>query len=87
MGWCTDQIVLYKKVKEWQERYPDRVGLIPWIPEIPRLDRGNPMEWLQWNPLLETKLINKAYIDFHMPPYSQFGKMIDFILEFTIGNL
>ena len=85
-GWCTDQIVLYKKVKEWQQLCPERVGLIPWTPEIPRLDRGNPMEWIEWNPLLEAKLLNKAYIDFHMPPYDQFGDIIDFILEFMIQN-
>lgn len=86
-GWCTDQIVLYKKVKEWQRDLPERVGLIPWTPQIPRLDRGNPMEWFYWTELLETKIMNKAYIDFHMPPYEDFRDNIDNILKYTIYTL
>jgi hypothetical protein len=83
LGWCSDQLILYKKVKEWQREAPERVGLIPWTPEIPRLDRGNPMEWIQWNTILELKLIDRAYVDFHMPPYDPFKPAIDFILDFV----
>jgi hypothetical protein len=83
LGWCTDQRRLYDKVKEWQIQQPERVGLIPWTPTIPRLDRGNPNEWLHWNDLLEFKLKNTMYIDFHMPPYSIFYSIIDKVLNYT----
>jgi len=80
-GWCTDQIVLYDRVKSWQEQTPDRIGLIQWTPQIPRLDRGNPHEWWYWTPLLEDKIRNKAYVDFHMPPYEHFKLTIQKILK------
>ena len=86
-GWCTDQLILYKKVKEWQVEAPERVGLLPWTREIPRLDRGNPMEWIQWNTILELKLLDKFYVDFHMQPYDPLKPVIDFVLQFVIEKL
>ena len=84
LGWCTDQRRLYDRVKEWQRLQPERVGLIPWTPTIPRLDRGNPEEWYHWNGLLEYKLKMKYYVDFHMPPYSVFFDTINSIVDFII---
>jgi hypothetical protein len=86
-GWCTDQQVLYDKVKGWQRDKPDRVGLIPWTKEIMRLDRGSPQEWYGWNGVLEAKILGKAYVDFHMPQYGYFKKQIDEVLNFTIKQL
>jgi hypothetical protein len=76
-GWCTDQQILYKAVQDWQHSRPERVGLLPWTPTIPRLDRGNPREWIQHSEELETRIREKRYIDFHMPPYAQFRYRID----------
>jgi len=88
LGWSTDQVVLYNKVKEWQLETPERVGLIPWTPpnyREDRLDRGNPYEWIQWNSVLELKLQNNAFVDFHMPPYNQFKPQIDAVLEYKLS--
>lgn len=82
LGWCTDQRRLYDKVKEWQQIQPDRLGLIPWTPSIPRLDRANPDEWLHWNGIFEYKLKNRIYVDFHMPPYQHFKQIINHIVDF-----
>lgn len=69
-GWCTDQIKLYEHVMMWLGLQPDRVGLVPWTQQIPRLDRGNPDEWVRvaYDDKLQQKLRNSMYIDFHMPP-------------------
>jgi hypothetical protein len=87
LGWCTDQIILYNTVKELQVKNPEKLGLLPWTQSIPRLDRGNPYEWLQWNSLLEAKLEGNAYVDFHMPPYNQFKQQIDAILEYSLKHI
>jgi hypothetical protein len=84
LGWCTDQRRLYDKIKEWQIQQPTRVGLIPWTPTIPRLDRGNPNEWLNWNYLLEYKLKNKMFVDFHMPLYCHYNQIINKVAEYCI---
>jgi hypothetical protein len=76
LGWCSDQIILYSHVKTWQMNHPERVGLQPWTAEIPRLDRGNPSEWFQWNYVLEAKIKGEAYVDFHMPPIQDFYTQI-----------
>lgn len=86
LGWCTDQIILYAMVKKWLAEKPRYVGLIPLTHEHARLDRGNPVEWLNWSNELESKLKNKIYIDFHMPNYSTFREIIDKVLEYTIRS-
>jgi hypothetical protein len=80
-GWCTDQVILYQVIKFWQTHFPERIGLVPWTAQIPRLDRGNPMEWSEWTELLEVKLQNGAYVDFHMPPFEPFQQRIWQVLE------
>jgi hypothetical protein len=87
LGWCTDQLGLYNKVKEWQSKAPERLGLILWTPSIPRLDRGNPYEWLEWNSLLEAKLEAKEYVDFHMPSYIHFKEQTDAVLEYSLKHM
>jgi len=84
LGWCTDQLKLYQHVKGWQQTAPTRVGLIPWTQSIPRLDRGDPYEWISWNSVLEAKLQVKEYVDFHMPPYNEFKEQIDDVLEYSL---
>ena len=80
-GWCSDQIELYSKVKLWQNMWPEKVGLIPWTPEISRLDRGMPHEWLNWSLELEEAIKNDGYVDFHMPPFQQFSSIIHRVME------
>jgi hypothetical protein len=86
VGWCTDQQILYVTVKHWQQIYQDRIGLIPWTPSIPRLDRGNPTEWIEYSPQLERNIQQKYYVDFHMPPYSAFKLYIDGVLSLTTNQ-
>jgi len=85
-GWCTDQLELYKRVKEWEKTNPERVGLVPWTKEIPRLDRGRPQEWIQYSPILESRLKTKHYVDFHMPPYTMFANVIKSIVNISAEN-
>ena len=80
-GWCSDQQILYAHIKHWMQEAPERVGLVPWTAQIPRLDRGNPMEWWNWSELLEEKLKNQAYVDFHMPPFEPFQQRIWQVLK------
>jgi hypothetical protein len=84
LGWCTDQIKLYQRFKDWQQTRPERVGLVPWTAQISRLCRSNPDEWYTWNLLLEYKLKNTHYVDFHMPPYNQFHEIIARIMKFIV---
>ena len=86
-GWCTDQLELYKRVKEWQSTTPERVGLVQWTKEIPRLDRGRPHEWIQFSQDLETRLTNKHYVDFHMPPYAMFSNIITSIVNICANSI
>ena len=80
-GWCSDQIELYQKVKLWQQLSPERVGLQPWTQEIPRLCRSNPYEWANFSETLEQNIKNSKYVDFHMPPFEQFGSIIFRVVE------
>jgi hypothetical protein len=80
-GWCTDQIILYQAVKHWQSQCPEKLCLIPWTAEIPRLDRSKPEEWLTWNHVTEAKLQGHYYVDFHMPPYVRFQDQIRQIFQ------
>ena len=81
-GWCSDQIELYTTVMNHKQVWPERIGFVPWTPQIPRLDRGNPGEWYEWNHDLEHNLKQKMYVDFHMPPFKNFEKIIRLILSF-----
>lgn len=76
-GWCTDQQLLYFRIKSLQLIIPERVGCIAWTKEIPRLCRSKPSEWMQWDIALENNIINNKYVDFHMPPYEQFKQQIE----------
>jgi hypothetical protein len=78
-GWCTDQQILYVAIKGWEQEYPSRIGLLPWTLRIPRLDRGNPEEWLHNSQNLHNNIRAKLYIDFHMPPYKAFKNHIDLL--------
>jgi len=81
-GWCSDQIELYTTVMLWQQVFPERIGFVPWTSQIPRLDRGNPDEWYIWNDLLHQNLKTKYYVDFHMPNFRDFEKIIRLVVSF-----
>jgi len=80
LGWCSDQIELYERVKLWQQFSPERIGLKSWTREIPRLCRSNPYVWL-YSENLDSELKNGKYVDFHMPPFDSFSSIIYKILE------
>ena len=87
IGWCTDQQILYTIVKKWQETHPERVGLLPWTSSIPRLDRGNPDEWIRPTLELQRRIQSAEYVDFHMPSYDSFKRRIDELLDFAIPHV
>ena len=80
-GWCTDQLILYTVVEGWLQKCPERIGLIPWTAQIPRLDRGAPHEWIQMDDELKTKIQSKLYVDFHMPPLRFCEAHLEYILS------
>jgi len=81
LGWCSDQLILYNRVKLWQQVWPDRVGLKQWTAQIPRLCRSNPNEWINWSESLERKIKDGSYVDFHMPEFDYFSSLIFKVLE------
>jgi hypothetical protein len=85
-GWCTDQIELYRRIKALQQTQPSKVGLIPWTPQISRLDRGNPYDWIQLTPTVQYNLQTVHYVDFHMPPWELFEAQIREILKIRLTS-
>lgn len=87
-GWCTDQEILYRKVKDYlsKQNTQDCIGIIPWTQEIPRLDRGAPWEWTTNIEATMLRLTQKYYIDFHMPPYQHFKDYLHAIIGYTAEN-
>jgi hypothetical protein len=81
LGWCSDQIELYEKVKLWQNLSDKRIGLNPWTEEIPRLCRSRPNEWAYFTSKLIKDIVEYKYVDFHMPPFDQFSSIIYRIIE------
>jgi hypothetical protein len=69
-GWFTDQLILYNRVKEWEARGDDSLGLVPLQTEdeFHRLDRADPDVWESVPEELLTQVRQRHYIDFHMPP-------------------
>ncbi len=85
-GWCTDQTILYMRVKQIQEILPDRIGLIPWTQEFQRLDRANFQDWLQLTEDAVQRVLTAPYIDFHMPPTQPFLQRILEIFSLRLSN-
>lgn len=81
VGWTSDQMILYKAVKALP---PDRLRVVDWEWDFPRLDRSMPYEWIQMTPYLQSRLYYNHYIDFHLPPYEQFQKQIWEVLEMRV---
>lgn len=79
-GWCSDQIELFNRIKRLQHSSPERVGLVPWTQEIPRLDRGRPSDFQIWQEEIQRKIMTEPYVDFHMPPWDPFAPVIQDIL-------
>jgi hypothetical protein len=82
-GWFTDQLILYDRVKEWQGRDDDSLGLISLQPEgtFHRLDRAAPDVWETVSEELLTQVKQKYYIDFHMPHLYQCVGQIQMLLD------
>lgn len=81
-GWCTDQIELYQRIKGLQQTSPEKVGLIPWTPQISRLDRCRPNELQIWLPEVQRFVQTGDFVDFHMPNWEPFAPVIQDIMTF-----
>jgi len=81
VGWCSDQLELYSRVKDWEESCPERLNISKWAWDFPRLDRGMPHEWIEMNPHLESRIRYRHYVDFHMPPIEEFREQIIDVLR------
>lgn len=81
LGWTSDQLELYKRVKEWEVSHPTRLNISKWAWDFPRLDRGMPHEWIEMNPFLQSRIAHKHYVDFHMPPILDYVKEIEDVLK------
>jgi len=80
IGWTSDQLELYKRVKGWEQQCPEKLCISSWEWDIPRLDRGMPYEWINITPHLESRLAYRHYIDFHMPPIEEYMQQIEQVL-------
>jgi hypothetical protein len=84
-GWCTDQLELYKVVKDWQRDKPDRIRVVDWSWDIPRLCRSMPAEWIEGpSEPLKSRIAHGHYLDFHMPPLHTYSKQILEILNVAL---
>ena len=81
VGWTSDQTILYKAVKALPQ---DKLRVVDWDYDFPRLDRSMPYEWIQMSPYLESRIFYNHYIDFHMPPLQAFRKQIEDVLEMRV---
>jgi hypothetical protein len=83
-GWCTDQIELYKRVKEWQATKPSRVLINDWDWDLPRLCRSMPYEYIHGlSEPLKSRVFHGYYIDFHMPTLVGNEKIILEVLNYA----
>ena len=89
VGWCTDQILFYRKVKEWARERPARVALEPWFaPNHRRLCRSRPVYWAtpEARATLFAPALRDAYIDFHMPEWATHDHVIEEIVGRTVAR-
>jgi hypothetical protein len=87
LGWCSDQIILYNRVKDIQQTNPAKIGLVPWTREISRLDRGRPSDFQIWEEEIQRKIKTESYVDFHMPPWDPLGPIIEEIFKLRLSVL
>lgn len=83
LGWCTDQTLLYMRIAQLsgtEFQYAE----LPWTPELCRLDRGNPQDWIQLTDTVRSTVQQTPYVDFHMPPWEPFQQQIQQILEWRL---
>jgi hypothetical protein len=88
VGWCTDQLVFYKRVKQWVSECPERAALEPWFPpNYRRLCRSRPQFWEtpEGRAALPGRLAAGDFIDFHMPPWSTHADAIGEIIEMAVA--
>jgi hypothetical protein len=84
-GWLTDQLLLYKYVKERMVKDASSVGVLPLPTEFSRrLDRARPEEWVSLTDELKQKLVSSQYVDFHMPSYHYISSHVLPILDIII---
>ncbi|NBQ42369.1 MAG: hypothetical protein EBU23_07500, partial [Mycobacteriaceae bacterium] len=89
VGWCTDQLLFYRKVKEWARDRPARVALEPWFaPNHRRLCRSRPVYWAtpEARATLFAPALRDAYIDFHMPEWATHDHVIEEIVDRTVAR-
>ena len=86
LGWTSDQLELYKRVKHWEQVCPERLNISKWEWDFPRLDRCMPNEWIEIDQYLISRLLTDHYIDFHMPSIKDFPGQIESILLLSEGD-
>lgn len=84
VGWCSDQIELYNVVKATT---PDKIGLVPWTQQIPRVDRLGEYQYNQYKVEIEEALQKGIIVDYHMPPYTENKDIINEILNIACSNV
>lgn len=82
-GWTSDQRILYRAVKALP---PEKLYVVDWEWDFPRLDRSMPHEWIEMTPYLQSRLFYNHYIDFHLPPWAAFRKQIEAVYEIRVKN-
>ena len=76
--WITDQLYLYEKAKEWNNKTNNLVILNDSLTKFHRLDRHR----LPQKHLLINNIKNGYYSDYHMyRPYEQYKQINDFIVD------
>lgn len=87
LGWTSDQLELYKRVKDWEQLHPDRLNISKWEWDFPRLDRCMLYEWFEIDKYLISRLLTRHYIDFHMPSIKDYPGQIETILSLLEKNI
>jgi len=78
VGWCSDQIELYNVVKAAE---PNTIGLVPWTPQIPRIDRVEEVDYYAQKADIDAALKRRVIVDYHMPPFKRNRDVIQIILN------
>ena len=83
VGWCSDQIELYNVVKAAE---PNTIGLVPWTPQIPRIDRIEEVDYNMQKANIDAALKRGVVVDYHMPPFKKNRDIIQLILNQVVAK-
>jgi len=78
LGWCSDQMELYRVVKAAE---PTKIGIVPWTPQIPRIDRLEQADYDAQKHVINDALRGGIVVDYHMPPFKGNEAVIQSLIE------